>query len=1179
MKKALNKDVLRTIRKEKKRFFSIMVITILGVVVMTGISAGCKDLRKSADIFFDAQKLFDVSVLSTLGLTDEDVNALQTIEGVEKAEGAFSEIVHTKRNQVNQTAEIKGIKEDGLNIPHIVEGTLPQEKNEIAVTQNYITDTGKKIGDIVEIEEISNDEEDVKNFPITSYVITGIVVDVMDINNAQGSAGFRATPNADYTFFIPFESIESEVYTAVYLSVEDTAEILCYSSEYENRVANVASVIETEIMEQREAARYEEVTQEAYDEIADAEKEMNEEFAKAEKEIADAETDLEEGKTELSDGKKELEEKEAEVAKEIADARAEIAKGYTEIEDAEKQVTDGWGAIAIAENDLVQGRNQLLLQQEQVNKQIAEGKEKVNQAINENQENARLIDAQILNLQTLFGEEWTKEGGLGTDFDAYVSAAEVVLLPIMQTYIANGQKESQEELQQKIMAALNQDANFIAAQNTFMGKVMLLLPPGTDPTQMLTQMSALAIQKAQVNATATILATSLQEITTKEEEAKKQFEAGFQQISDGETQIYQEKVNLVSAENEIKQNRQKLNDAVKELDENEQKANTEFADARQELADAEVEIADGEKELQDNIDTFETEKADAIKEIEDAKKEVADIDMTQWYIQDRTSLSGYVNVKSDADCIESLATVFSVVFFIVAILISLTTVTRMVEEERGLIGTYKALGFNHREIRKKYISYALFAGVFGGILGSIGGFVILPEILFIFFDVMYMLPKYYIQFEAITGGISVLLFVAGICGAAYVACFAELKHSPAELMRPKAPKMGSRVFLEYITPIWKRMSFLNKVTVRNLFRYKKRLLMTVLGIAGCTALLVFGFAIKDSVSELMPLQYEDLYDYDLLAVTSGSDNDKLMEYVKNSEEISEFINIQVESVKIKNKDGRTEKVQLMIFPDEAAIDAYLNLEDMDGTPVDLQGDGLYLTVNAIRMLKLNKGEKLSVQKLNLEQETLVLTESIMNYMGNNAYLTKAAYEKAFGTYEPNAVLANYSEVCTDPIGYADTLGEEDWILSSMSKQELKDGFSAAFTLINIVVYVVLILAAGLAFAVLYTLANVNISERERELATIKVLGFFDREVHSYVNKESIILTMIGIIIGLPVGAAMSMTLTDILNMPAIYFAINIYPRSYLFSAGLALLFAIMVQFLTDRTLNAIAPAEALKSVE
>ena len=378
MRKASVKDILRTVWNEKKRFFSIMMITVLGVTMMTGIEAGCRDLKLSADKFYDSQDLFDISIMSTLGLTEDDVLEIQAMEGIEKAEGTFTEIVHTKSGEVNKTAEMKIYRENGLNIPYVLKGRLPLAAEEIAVNETYLKETGKSIGDHLVIEEIMDEEEaddesskeeleetgldgnnsdsaeaesienvkeesededeidldmdsdveleeeETPNFPNTEFVIVGTVIDVMDINNAEGSAAFRATPNADYTFFVTPDAVDSDVYTAVYVTLEETEELLCYAEEYETKVAEVLSQIETRIMEQRELARYKEVTDEAYEKIAEKEAEMYDTFADIEQEFADAWEEIGDGWQELNDGKQELIEKEQEAKEEIADARINL---------------------------------------------------------------------------------------------------------------------------------------------------------------------------------------------------------------------------------------------------------------------------------------------------------------------------------------------------------------------------------------------------------------------------------------------------------------------------------------------------------------------------------------------------------------------------------------------------------------------------------------------------------------------------------------------------------------------------------------------------------------------------------------------------------------------------------------------------------------------------------------
>ena len=1234
MRKASTKDILRTVWKEKKRFFSIMMITVLGVTMMTGIEAGCRDLKLSADGFYDSQELFDISILSTLGLIDDDVLEIQNMEGIAKAEGSFSEIVHTKNGDVNKTAEVKVYRENGLNIPYVLDGELPETAKEIVVSENYLKETGKSIGDSLVIEEIMDEsededsgeenvvvesededeisldmdseveleEEETPNFSNTEFVITGTVIDVMDINNAEGSASFRATPNADYTFFVTPEAVDSEVYTAVYVSLEGCEELLCYSEEYEAKIEEVTYRIESEIMEQREKARHQQITDEAYEKIAEKEAEMydtfadiDQEFSDAWDEIRDGWKELEDGKKELADGKIELAEKEQEAKEEIADARKELEDAYKQLNDAWLQLNDAEKQLNIGAAELEEGKELLRQKEKEAHEQLNEAEGLLKNQISANDEKIHECEEGLNNIKQYiklmsnltesdFEQMWIQT--IEPAWSNLVGVTTRLIAEVLAQQMSNTGSIDQGELTNYINNELVQDTNFSDASVGLTGALVSFLGTQVVTTELPQTIVQLAIGTATYTATDGVLKNAMEEFLEQKEYALSQIEAGWAKLAAGELELEEGHEQLSAGRAQVIENYQKWQDGVKELDESEQEALLEIADAWQEIADGEQELIDGEQELIDGeIELKEHEieyldkKTEAEDKIAEARQEVADIDMTKWYVQDRYSLSGYTNVDSDTSCIESLSTVFTIVFFVVAILISLTTVTRMVEEERGLIGTYKALGFTDSEIRRKYMVYAFGASVLGAVLGDVGGFVILPEILFVFFRVMYVLPTYMLKFNLFKGTLAGILFILGIAGAAFVACESELKHVPAQLMRPKAPKEGSRVFLEYIKPLWKRMSFLNKVTARNLFRYKKRMIMTVFGIMGCTALLLFGLAIKDSVDALMPLQYEDVYGYDLLAVTSADDNKKLVSYMEDSEEVAEYLNIQVESVKLKNADKESEKVQIMILPNGADISSYITLTNENMEPIAVGDKGIYLTENASRILDLGVGDTAYIQKLDLTQEEVQITSLVKNYLGNSIYMSQSAYEEVFGEYEPNGVLANLSDSCIDQIGFSEKLAEEDWILSSVSTEDLKATFSQAFTLINLVVYVVLVLAACLAFVVLFTLASINISERERELATIKVLGFFDKEVHSYVNKETIILTIMGILIGLPVGTFLSSLLTDLLDMPSIYFAITIYNRSYWIAAGIALTFAFIVQLLTDRSLDVIDPVEALKSVE
>lgn len=1091
MKNAYNKDILRTIKGGRKRFFSLALITVLGVTMMCGLKAACVDLRKSADEFFDGQQLFDITVMSTLGLTDEDVSVLSEMDGIELAEGTFSATVYTMNDGRRHSAQMNALSAAGINTPYVIEGKLPQNSGEIAVTEKYVKDTGRKIGDTIHVEE--SDETDY--FPNTEYKITAVVIDAADVNNPNGSVAFRSSSSADYTFFTqPQEEYEDKVYTAIYLIVSESRELFCFSDEYEERIGSVVQSIETQIQEKQEKSRSESVLNEAYAELEEAENEAYMQLAEAEEELLKAQQELDDGKAQLDREEQNLIEKEQLAKKEFAAAWKEIGQGYQSLEEAAAQLETSEKELEAGEHKMLEAKQEFAAKEAEANAQLeASGSE---------------IEKNRIEL--------------------------------------NGTKEQ---------------LNF-ALQQPNLGEK---------------EKEQLENQLVQVNMGLQELDSQAAQFEEKKKETLEQLEAARQEIANQENVLKESREKLEAGKAELEANRSTLEENATQLTKTEAETESQIEAGREQIQEAREKLLEGEADLEEGKQEFAEKSAEAEEELKKARREISEIEMAQWYVQDRTSLSGYSNIESDASCIEAIGTAFPILFLTVAILISLTTITRMVEEDRGLIGTYKALGFTNGEILHKYLVYAFGACLLGGVIGDIGGFVVLPEIIFIIFATMYQLPVYRLSFDVVYGIGGILLFMAGIVGATIAACYAELRQKPAELMRPKAPRLGSRVILERITFLWNRFSFLNKVTARNLFRYKKRLFMTVAGIMGCTALLLCGFTIKDTVTELMPGQYEKIYQYDLMA--AADDNDELLALMEQKDEVSQYLNILVETVKVKNAAGEEQKIQMIVVPENDSLKDYITLEDMDGNSVELNNSGVFLTNNVMDVLDISEGENVFIQNLKLVQKELHIEKQVINYLGNTVYMTQAVYEKFFGEYKPNGVLANFSDNCTNQREFAQELGREECIISSVSTQELKQDFSKAFTLINMVVYIVIILAAALAFVVLFTLSTTNISERERELATIKVLGFYDREVHLYVNKETIILTLVGILFGLPLGVAFGGYLMYILKLPSIYFAVTIYPVSYFIAAGIALMFALMVDFITDKALDKINPVEALKSIE
>ncbi|MBQ8662398.1 MAG: FtsX-like permease family protein [Eubacterium sp.] len=1102
------KDIFRTIKYGKKRFFSIMLIVALGVTMFTGIRAACNDLTYTADRFYDQQKLYDINVASTLGLTDADAKALAMVEGVAVAEGGYELSVFTEFDDANHEAVVKMIGKE-LNQPYVVEGKLPDNANKIAVNEMYVKHSGKSIGDTVVLteEEVENQDPFLAG---CEYTITAIINDPMDVNMRDGNVSWRSQGTVDYTFYLHESAFVSDIYTYIYLAVEGAQELQTYDDEYKTLISTVEERIIADVKEGREQERRDEIIADAYEEYYEAEAEVLDELSEAEAELADGRAELADGRRQLADGKKELADNETRMEEEFQNAANEIADGKAQIADARSELAANEQQIADGEAQLASVKEELAAQEAAAMQQIQDGFDQLYAA--------------------------REEAVSALDF-LYQSRDTIILL-------AGG------------------NAEYITQWHPLYYGYQEVLR-----------------NIAEAEAGLATIDTELANLEAKKAETEQLFASYWAELDAQEQSLKDGKAQIEAGKQELATQEQTLKDGEATLRQEEADAKTQIADARSEIRKNEAKLADGMAELKEGEQEYQEGYDEAMTELADARAEIEDIDEAEWYIQTRSSLSGYVNVQSDADSIEGIGTFLAIIFFIVAVLISLTTMTRMVEEDRGMIGTYKALGFTNPEIRRKAVIYSASACIAGGIIGDIGGYVILPEIIIYIFKTMYTFPEMMLRFDFFYGMLGIVLFVAGVSGAAAVACNAILKQMPAILMRPQAPKNGSRIFLEKIGFIWSRMSFLNKVTARNLFRYKKRFLMTVFGIMGCTALLVCGFGIKNTVTAFMPKQYEQTYEYDVMAVSMAEDNEMLLSYVEDSENVERYINVQVENVKLKNEAGREETVQMIVVPTGGDIDPFIHLRLKDGSIVPLSKEGITVTYNVSTILEFGVGDTILMRDLALNEAQTPVAQIVENYLGNMVYVTEEYYEAHFKAFEANGVLLNLTDFCDDPVGYATALGEKDGVISCISTDNLKEDFSSAFALMNLVVYVVIVLAAGMAFVVLFTLATTNISERSRELATIKVLGFFDKEVHLYVNKETLILSVIGILVGLPVGFVLTYALGIILKLPGIHFDVSIFPSTYLIAAVIAFAFTIIVNQITNRLLDAIDPVEALKSVE
>lgn len=1250
--RAFSKDILRTIGGSKKRYLSIVAICALGATMLTGLSIACLDLRESAEALYERQHLYDISVQSTLGLTQDDVDELAGIEGVAVAEGGYEIETYTEVDGIRSTVMLKTLLSSGINEPYVVEGSLPDAPNEIAVTENYLHAANKSIGDTVTFEDAvaedptglsdlntiagtgseadsgeSGGEQSSTDDPLIpggTYTIVGAVIDPTNITQPEGPIAFRASTSSDYTFFVDESAVaDTSSYTVVYLTVSGTEGLSSYSSEYEARVDEAQSRVE-DLAPQRERARTEEIKSDALDEIAVSEADAHQQLADAEQELIDGQATIDESLADALAGQQELDTQRADALSELNDAQATIDEQRAAALDGIEQAREGLATIE-------ETRGELEAAKEQAEAGVTTAETYVAQAQNAGQQAVKVFNNDNVTQAWNTLSSWTGTAEPVEAEQAFVEAAQAAADSVEEQY-ANKQTEfaaltiqfqSQIERRQTVLQRTEQIENRLSEISERLDRIdqeVASLPPD-DPSlgdleqervdltaerdelsaeaatlsdeldalntalgdydQCAADLQSIAIHNASLQALVTGSPSSVQQLAS----GMGQAAAGLAQAREGLEQVDAGLEALDAAERDARaglataQNGLELLDAAQsELATQRASALAQLADAQQTIDEGLSQLADAQAELDEGRATFETERADALQQIADARAQVDEVESATWYVQDRSALGSFSSVDSDASSIEAIARIIPVIFFVVAILVSLTTATRMVEEERGLVGLYKALGYSNARILSKYLIYTGSAALIGGIIGDIAGFVVIPYVLFYIFQAMYLLPLFSLHFDLFYAVLGIVAFVAGIAGATFITCRKDLTESPASLMRPRAPRAGSRIFLEHIRPLWRRLGFLNKVTARNLFRYKKRLAMTIFGIMGCTALLICGFSIKNTVESLAPRQYEQIYRYDLMAVTSADDFEPARSVLEGADEVTDLEAIGVDTITVEYEGGK-ESMQLYIIPSGMKISDYVSLQTLEGDPISLDDAGVVMTNNAATVLGLSAGDTASITTSALDKAEVTVESITRNYLGNAIYMTEDGYEELFGPLEPNGFFAHLTGGDTEQRAFADKLEGDDIFLSITSVAKMREQFEQSFTLINVVVYVVIGLAAGLAFVVLFTLSTVNIGEREREIATIKVLGFRAGEVRTYINKETLVLTSLGILVGLPAGWALSESFTYILKMPSIFFDVVVDPWCYALAAAFSIVFALAVSLITNRMLARIDMVEALKSPE
>ena len=1110
-KNRLTTDAVREIRHTLSRFLSILVLAALAVAFLAGLRATAPDMKYTADRYYDRTGFMDGWVLSTLGLTQEDLDALSAADGVEDVEGAWS----VDATAVDCIVSVRSLPER-LNLLEVKRGRLPEAPNECVTEGLLLVELGLEVGDTL---ELTLEEENEGDLTRTSYTIVGVVNCPLYVGTDRGTSSL-GSGSVDAFLFVPGENFTYDYYTAAYFTGEGLKELDSYGDEYEDRAEALLDSLEP-LGSERAEIRYETLIGDAQTELDEAQAELDDARAEADQELADGRRELDDARKELDQGWADYREGQDTLDRELADAERELADAARKLNDAQAELDDG---RAQYEDGLAQYREGLS-QYEDGLAQYQSGLAQYQAGLAEYERNKAVLDGQ---------QAQVNEG-------------------LAQYEAALKQAEGTPAYEQVLAQLAEQKAQLDRAQAQLDAGYAQLAPVKNQ----------LDGARAELDGSKAVLDGSKAELDS----AKAVLDETERQLAQAEREIAAGWRDYRSGQAELAQARE---DGEREL-----------ADALDKLEDGEAEYAGGLKEYEDGKAEADGKIADAQQKLDDARDELDQVEECQWYILGRNTNVGFVSFAQDTERVSNLATIFPVIFFLVAALACLTTMTRMVEEQRTEIGALKAMGFSRLSISKKYIGYAFLASLLGGVIGLGVGATLIPAVVANAFGIMYAMPPLEFREQNALCVLSVLAAVACTTGAALWACLSTLMAAPANLMRPKAPKAGKRVFLERIRPIWRRLSFTWKVTMRNLFRYQRRFWMTVIGIGGCTALIVTGFGLHESIFAILNKQFDEISLYD---ATAGLDGDAAPEelaavtdYLDGSGMV-EWWHLTSQTAAEASAGGMAYDVGLYAIDDFEGFTQFMNLRHRkDGGAVTPPGDGAILTEKLSELLGVEVGDTVTIDK---DGRVEVRVDDIVeHYVQHNVYLSAACYERLFGEAPAqNLLLLEYGEGAESDQVSAELMAM-DAVTSHSYIAAIRDSFTNSMEAIDYAVVIIILSAAALAFVVLYNLTNINITERVRELATLKVLGFFDKEITAYVYRENVFLTLFGIVLGLVMGRLLHAWLVLTVEVDLVMFGRTAPAYAYVLAAVLTAVFSVMVNVAAHFKLKKVDMVESLKTVE
>ena len=1219
MKNAMQKDFWREIGHTRSRFFSIMILVALSVAFLSGLKATAPDMKHTGDDYLDSLHLADIQVLSTLGLTDEDIAALRAQDKIEDAEGEYVIDAFASSDSLDAVVKVLSLTDHGISDVLLREGRMPERADECVVEENMLSLMSISIGDTITLTP-GDDLSDA--LAQDTYTVVGTVRSPVYLAVERGTSTLGSGTVKAY-LYLPREAFTLDYYTAAYVRVSGAAEMTAFYDEYDDYIDDVIDSLE-DLSDARASLRHDELVDETTEKLDDAQKELDDAKAEADKELGDARKELDDARRKLDDGWKEYDDGK----QELADSRTKLDDAKAELEDGEQEYADGVKKYDQAVRDYEKGQKDYadgVKDYEKGAQQLADGADELEAGKEKLDAGQKQLDAlgntvagalqNDPNYAGVTGGTIIDELGRG---DENTAAATDAALDKMRAQLEGGIAQAQQGLA-KIDAGIEQCDEGLAKIDAALAEL------GEDQSEQVAakraaleqqrtdtaaQRSALVQQRGKVSAQLSELQSQLAALSTVSsgsiaankqqldqgradyESGKQQLSAGYRDLRDGKKELDKAKKELDEAPQKLADARKELADARKELDDGWKEyydGEEKYADGEKELADAYRELTDGEKDYREGLREYEDGKAeadekiaDAEEKIADARRKVADIESCEWYLFSRSYNPGYTGYGQDAERMANLASVFPVIFFLVAALVCLTTMTRMVEEQRVQIGSLKAMGYSGLAISRKYLLYGLLPSLTGGVFGLVIGYILFPKMIFTAYQIMYQMPDIELRAYGGISAYSLLAAVACTTLATLWACLATLRETPASLMRPRTPKAGKRVFLEYIRPLWKRMSFTHKVTARNLFRYQKRFWMTVIGIGGCTALIIAGFGMRSSLLFTMSRQYDELFHYSAQVTLADNalpeERAAVEDFLAGDSRVVNYIPCAASSATVVTPSYSTTAYVEVMASDE--IGKVVDLFDYkSGDPIAMGDEGVYIDQKLSELLKVSVGDTFFLD--GDVRGDVTVAGIYEHYTGHFIYMTPGYYENALHAgSEPNAYLLNFTSDDTDTCNAIfEKLLDMSGVATTSRMRDTQDTYMHSMERVDFVVVIIILAAAALAMVVLFNLSNINITERQRELATIKLLGFYDKEVSAYVYRENIVLTVFGILMGCFMGHWLHIYLVRSTEIDLMMFGRQTAPSAYVYAAILTMLFSVLVNVLAHFKMKKIDMVESLKSAE